>query len=248
MVEFKTEIPDYVAEGISIFVETTQEAVGASLVAIVLYGGLAKGHYDPSGSDVNILVVLEPAGVAQMRALAPSVVAGQETFGLSVQILTRRDFERSTDVFPIMFLDIQQHHQLLAGEDVLSDLEIEREHLRLRCEQGLKNLLIQLRKLYVEQEREAAAIEMTLLFMTPSFLLMLNAVLMLEGHPGCTSREELVSVAGERDPTLGETLSQLLAIKRGELELELESLDALYQNFMFAVEAVAEHIDALEDG
>ena len=45
--------------------------------------------------------------------------------------------------------DMQQDYILLCGQDVMKDLTIKRDHLRLRCEQEIKNLMLRLRSSYL---------------------------------------------------------------------------------------------------
>jgi hypothetical protein len=133
-------MPDLVRHGLDRFCRDLQEALGEQLLAIVLYGGLAKGEYSPTGSDVNVMVVVREVTIETLDNVLLPVQRGIRDFGLAIMLLSDEDLRRSTDVFPTKFLDIQHHHQLLWGADVLEGLEISRDHLRLRCEQEIKNL------------------------------------------------------------------------------------------------------------
>ena len=56
--------------------------------------------------------------------------------------MTRQELERSTDVFTIELLDMQQHHRVLFGEDVVQGLQIPMHLHRVQVEYELREKLI----------------------------------------------------------------------------------------------------------
>ena len=63
--------------------------------------------------------------------------------------MTESQIEKSLDSFPIEWLEIQERHLLLEGDDVLAGLEVPRTYLRLQCEHELRGKHIQLRQAYL---------------------------------------------------------------------------------------------------
>ena len=82
---------------------------------MILYGGLAKDEYEPRTSDVNVMVVLKEVTVEVLDKVASPVQEGLRAFRLAVMVLSENDLRRSTDVFPIKFLDMQKYHRLRAS-------------------------------------------------------------------------------------------------------------------------------------
>ena len=64
----------------------------------------------------------------QDKAVGP-IRQGERDHRFSVMLLSEDNMRRSTDVFPIKFTDIQQFHHVLAGREVLSDLQGQRSTL-----------------------------------------------------------------------------------------------------------------------
>ena len=60
--------------------------------------------------------------------------------------MTRDEIERSTDVFTIELLDMQQHHRVVFGEDVLQGLSIPANLHRVQVEYELREKLALLRQ------------------------------------------------------------------------------------------------------
>ena len=158
----RPEWPSAVGAVLEPTVRELQRVLGPRCVSVVLFGGLAKGEFIPERSDVNLLVVVEEVTIGLLDEVAPLLAQGAGAVRLGLLLLSEEDLRRSTDVFPIKFLDIQRHHQVLAGRDVFEGLEIARGHLRLRCEQEIKNLLLRLRQFYLERARRPEWIESTL--------------------------------------------------------------------------------------
>src|SRR5262249_33717493 len=72
---------------------------------------------------------------------------------------TRSQLEKSIDVFPIEWLDIQERHLRIEGEDLFQTLEVPRTYLRLQCEHELRGKHIQLRQAYLLSPAKGAEME-----------------------------------------------------------------------------------------
>jgi len=118
------------------------------LVSIALYGSATREDYIPSTSDVNILIVTKYLDIPAMKKVLDPVAISRQ-YNIAPFFITENDLRTSTDIFPVKFLIMKENYQVLVGQDVLHDLEIKREHLRLRCEQETMNILLQLRRYYI---------------------------------------------------------------------------------------------------
>jgi len=65
-----TAIPKLVRDGLDQLCGQLRDALGEQLVSVVLYGGLAKGEYVSSNSDVNVMLVLRDARVEALDKTA----------------------------------------------------------------------------------------------------------------------------------------------------------------------------------
>ena len=142
--------PDRIREVLQQFVYDLSTTLGDEVESVVLYGSLVRAEALQTTHDtVNLLTVLRRVSCDLLDKMADSVKRVEARIPLRTMTLTREDLKSSCDVFPIKFHDMQTHHRVLFGEDVLSDLEISDEHLRLRCEQQLKNQMLRLRAIYL---------------------------------------------------------------------------------------------------
>jgi len=125
-----------------------RENLEQNLMSITLYGSSARDDYMPGRSDINLLVLTSSLGFSTMQSLLDPIARGLRV-GIHPLLMTEADLLSSTDIFPVKFLSMKESHYTLWGEDPLEELSIAREHIRLRCEQELMNLLLRLRRHYV---------------------------------------------------------------------------------------------------
>lgn len=119
--------------------------------SLLVYGSLARGEFREGISDVNLVVVFDDPSADQLVAARPVLRAAWRAVRLEPWVLATDEIPQLADVFPIKIRDIQRRHVLLRGEDLFTGLVVRREHLRLRLEQELRNQLLRLRHLAVEQ-------------------------------------------------------------------------------------------------
>jgi predicted nucleotidyltransferase len=235
-----------VHEGLERFCGQLREALGEELVGVILYGGLAKGEYAPSSSDVNVMVVLSEITLEALDRAVEPISQARRDVHLAALVLSEDDLRSSTDVFPVKFLDMQQHHRLLWGRDVLADLSISRDHLRLRCEQEIKNLMLRLRHFYLQRAHRPELIESTLASAISSFLTSLGAFLFLKTGQPPGGKAAVAEAAGRELGLDGALLRELLALKSGESRPDAAELKRLYAAFMAVVQQAAGLVDRFE--
>jgi hypothetical protein len=239
------DLPLATREALDGFSAAVRDALGDNLVALVLYGGIAKGEFSPATSDVNLMLVVRDATTATLDRLVGPIQQALRDCRLAPMVLTEDDLRRSTDVFPTKFLDMQRHHRLLAGRDVLADLPIADAHLRLRCEQELKNLLLRLRQLYLLRSQRPEQIEATLGRTISAFLATLGVVLLLQTGQAPVGKEAIAAAATDTLGLDGRVLRDVLALKARTSQPDVVELKRLYDDFMTTVERAAEIVDGL---
>lgn len=67
--------------GLSEFIDRLQSALGETLLSVVLYGGAARGRFDPAVSDVNLMLVLSAISIAELDKIAAA--AGPHGWSIS---------------------------------------------------------------------------------------------------------------------------------------------------------------------
>ena len=227
------------------FTREVRDLYGADLVAVVLFGSAATGEHAAGASDINVAVVLRQVSSALLRKAGSRIRAWHRQGFATPLFFDPETLQRSLDVFPIEFLDMQERHRILCGPDLLTSLRIGRGNLRLQCEQELRGKLLRLRQAYVESAGSPEELRRVLLVAAGSLLVLLRTLLRLAGAEPGGPAEAVLERAGGRFATSTAHLRQVYRVKRGEIRLAGSALDALFQGVLEEVESLVRVVDGL---
>jgi len=223
------------------FCEALQGAPDVNLQSVSLYGSAARDDFRPQKSDINLLVVLERIDVAILKSVVEPVALGRH-WRIAPFFITEKNLRASTDVFPVKFLSMQESYRVLVGTDILGALTIRREHLRLRCEQEFKNVLLRLRRHYIM--RGGRGLTDLMAQMIGGILETLRAAVSLT-REGMPSRQETAKAAAEAFGADAGVLEKVQALRKLDSALPKEEEELLYDAFMATVEKVAHAVDQM---
>jgi predicted nucleotidyltransferase len=193
------------------------QAARGNLVAVILYGGLARGRYRPGSSDVNIVLVLRDTSKAALAAIAPTMRAAWRAIRLDPIILTPDEIPRIARSFPIKFLDVKEHHVVLLGDDPLPRLEIPGDRIRARVQQELLNLALRLRRSYIAVADDPPEIARMIGRAAVPLAVQLGGLLRLRGRTVPDDGLDAVfSAAAEAFGLDRETLAGIQAVRAGD--------------------------------
>jgi hypothetical protein len=223
------------------------DALGDELVALVVYGDLAKpGEFDVRNSSIEVMLVAAGVSTAVLDKASGPILKCQRGRRLSVLTVSEEDLKSSCDVFPIKFLDMQQDYHLLWGKDVLASLEISDDHLRLRCEQEIKNLMLRLRGMYLGRANRPRLLAATLTTGGTALMKPLAACMTLKTGVAPTQNHDVIQAAAAEFGLDADVLNRVLALKHESRRAAPEDLKRLYGGFMTAVEKLAREIDQMD--
>jgi predicted nucleotidyltransferase len=240
----ETELGAEDKTAVEAFCEELRKAPNVSIRSITLYGSAARKDYRPGKSDINLLVVVERIDVSILKSVLDPVTRSRR-YGIAPFFITETNLRSSIDVFPVKFLAMQESYKLLWGYDLLKNLEISREHIRLRCEQEIKNLLLRMRRQFLIAGGRGRSLTEMMSRVVVAFLETLRVVLSLtqEDFP---SREEVVNAAAETFNLDAETLRNVKALRDRDVSLSRAEAEQLFDKFMAIVDKVAQIIDKMD--
>lgn len=226
------------------FVDLLRGLSRPELRSVVLYGSAAAGDYVGDRSDYNLLIIAERLGLEDLQALAGPTRRWLESGNPPPMLMTEERLRGSCDVFPIEILDIKDSHRILLGSDVVSDLVVSRENLRLQIEQELKGKLIQLRAACLRVGAEGKDLGNLAVNSLSSFLVLARATLRLFSDE--VPPQKLAAVEGlARYLTIDvETLRQVTRLKEGSLSSREVQPEELFAAYLAAVEQLVDQVDA----
>jgi hypothetical protein len=240
-----TKIPDQPQE---VFVPLTQnylKVFGSELVSLIVYGSAAAGSYVKGKSDINLLVVLTPAGINKLDAAFDTVKYWKKRKVATPLMMTKEFIETSLDSYPIEFLNMKNSHILVYGENVLANLAFQPADLRLQIEREIKGKIILLTQGYLETEGSARALRQLIRNSFTAFISIFNAMLYLKQEKAPQTRRETIKEACNLfslDPAVFELCSD---IKEGKDNLAGPEIIDTFKKYLHEVEKIGNIVDEL---
>jgi predicted nucleotidyltransferase len=227
------------------------DAAAADVRALYVYGSALREDFDPTRSDVNLLLVVKALGQERLDALAAASTRlpkpAVEAIGARYRplILTEEQLLDSADVFPMDLLDLARRRALLSGEDVLAGITIDRADLRRHCEYELRTKIVGLRQAYLQAGGGPSTAQELTIRAASGAATLYRQLLALAGQGDEGRPEALAEAVGAAYAVPGAALAGPF-VARGETSTPADDvLTARFAAFLTALEALIRAVDAL---
>ena len=225
------------------FVRRVREAGGSNVEGVILFGSAVAGDFHEGLSNVNLMCILRDTSLKALHALSPAAKWWDGKKQTPPLCLTKQELQRSTDVFTIELLDMQQHHRVLFGDDPLKDLQIPMDLHRVQVEYELREKLILLRQhLMLADANEARLWEVVLRSVSSLSTLFRHTLIALGDSPS-TSRREAVAALAQRVGFDGGSILKVLDVREGKADRKKIDIVDLAARYLASVEKVIAAVD-----
>lgn len=136
-------------ELLSELVKRLKDAYQDDLVSIILYGSGAATDHHKKHSDLNVLCALRRVGLAELRQGEKAIQWWIKQKQPAPLLLSAEEIRCQDDVFPIEYMDIQQSHRVLYGDDPFGSIQVDKSNHRRQVEHELSSNLLRLRQRYL---------------------------------------------------------------------------------------------------
>jgi hypothetical protein len=184
-----------------------QRVFGDRLRAVVAYPPVAAAGRGPQ--TAYTLALVDTLSFADLSALLTVVPAWHKAGLATPLLLSREEFERTLDIFPLEYGAILSRHEVVYGTWPVDGTRPGDADLRRACERQIKAHLIHLREGYLETHGRPAVIAELLRASAPAFRAALENIARLHGAPSLEGHAALTG-AGV-DP---EVVRQVLAFEQ----------------------------------
>lgn len=226
------------------FLAETDRVLGQAYSA-VLYGSAARGDYIPGRSDINLMLVLDQLTPATLRSLSHGFTTWRKSIGEPPLILSRPEWNRANDAFPIEITDMRLSYRVLRGSDPLEGVQIDLTDLRKALEREFRGKLLRLRQGYATFAPEPAALGSLGLQSAATILVLLRGVLTAARQPVSTTSTEVVR---DTAALVGFEAEHVLHVVSHRADREWRCQAPDFENYMNAVEQTARYVDQLQLG
>jgi predicted nucleotidyltransferase len=219
---------------------------GEDLVSIILYGSGARGEYVPKKSDINFLIVLSDSGIERLGSAVSTVAKWRKRNVRTPLVMTEGYIQSSLDAFPLEFFNIKSAYQVVCGQDVLKDLVIGKDDLRLQCERELKAKLLLLRESFLEAEDKRNLLRELVGQSVSAFVSIFKALLYLRGEDVPEKVEAVLSAMAQGFGLDADLFQGLWSIKRGEEKPGKDELKEIVQKYIKVIRNLSRVVDQME--
>ena len=229
------------------FIDDLRSTHGKTLSSVILYGSAAAGDFVPHQSDYNILIALHKIGPVDLRN-AHACVREWVRLGNPVPVyFTVSELQNAADVFPIEFHQMSVARKVLLGPDVLADLNISDNFLRLQTEYELRSKLIQLRRQYIPASTSVDGLKKLMGDSLASFAALFRAVLILRGFDPPATKHEIVALTAHQLEIDGAPFEKIFNIRENNFTQALDEISAneLFGAYMEQIENVINAVDSI---
>ena len=232
---------------ISEFVGRLRTAAGANLESVILFGSAVAGDFHPEFSNVNLFCVIRDSSFAALQALAPAVKWWDAQKQPPPLFMTRDEIEHSTDVFTIELLDMQRHHRVLFGEDILQGLSIPANLHHIQVEYELREKLALLRQHLLLASGNDTRMWELLLRSVSSFATLFRHALMVLGHDAPVGKREAVEALSKQIGFDASGILQVLDVRERKVDRRKFEVADVFSRYLAAIEQVTAAVDKMLD-
>jgi hypothetical protein len=232
---------------ISEFVSRMRAAAGANLESVILFGSGAAGDFHSGFSNVNLFCVIRDSSFAALQELAPAVKWWDSQKQPPPLFMTADELARSADVFTIEFLDMQQHHRVLFGEDVVKNLSIPTSLHRVQVEYELREKLALLRQHLLIASGNDSRLWEVLLRSVSSFSTLFRHALIVLGQDAPVGKRDAVQALSKQVGFDASGILQVLDVRERKSERKLFDVAGVFSRYLAAIEQTTAAVDKMLD-
>lgn len=227
-------------------VEKLKKAYGDRLVSVVLYGSAATGEHREKFSDFNVLCVLSEVTTRELGASDDVFRWWREQGSPAPQLLSERELATCTDCFAIEFHDIQHHHRILFGKDLLTGLVVDDSFYRAQVEHELRAKLLRLRQKAPGMMADPDLLRRLLLDSVSTFCVLFRHALLLHGKDAPVQKREVIARCGEAFGLNTKPFDTLLDVRQERIKPRDAEPAALMGPYLEGIAQVIDAVDRLE--
>ena len=214
--------------------------------SIHVTGTAVTDDFNDSFSDVNSIIVLKQMDVKFLESLAPLGKKHGKNRVAAPLIMTPHYIQNSLDVFPVEFLNFKLVHATVFGEDILREMEIGRNDLRLQCEREIKTKLIWLRQGYLSSRGDRKALAEGFLHSITGYIPLFRGIIVLFEREAPVRHGEVITALSEAVNLNTDVYARVLKKRHEKMDLSIEELNTLFEDYYDATDKIRTVIDDLQ--
>jgi hypothetical protein len=227
------------------YVKEVKGVFGEQLEGMLLYGSAVRGEFLPGRSNLNILLLVSSYDSAVLKKYSALHRQWSKEQIVVPLFLTEEELRMSAGVFPLEFLEIQEHHRVLGGRDPFIGFHVKADRLREEVVQGITSNLLRLRQRYVEGGGSDDATTILLPLSITATLPLLRGVQRLLGRPLLSHSDSVIKDVAEQLNLDLHGLLDALLLKRGQISPGPHEVPRLFDRYLQAMTLLTRAVEQL---
>lgn len=221
------------------------ELFGNDLVSIIVFGSASSHEYVHKKSDINTVVVLNDEGIADVWRAQKSIAKWSKKRIACPYFMTKAYIEASLDSFPVEFFNIRSTRHVLFGENVLKDIKVRNQDLRLECERDLKGKLLQLRRGVVMTGGSVSELKHLVRHSLSAFTSIFRALLFLRNEKVPEKKTGVLHAACEAFGLDAKLFKELYAVREGKEKIKRDDWIPVMKRYIAEIEKLCIIVDQM---
>jgi hypothetical protein len=227
-------------------VSQLRAAYGTALRSVVLYGSAARSDHDAKRSDYNVLVIVDALDPSRLAAASAASRAWAEAGNPAPLTLTMSEWRGSSDIFPMEYADILEHHSVLHGDPPFDGIRVEQRDLRLQLEQEAMGKLLKLRQGVLASGNDAGRQVELLAASASAIMIILRALVRLHGKTAPRDNVALVEEAGRTAGFDSAPFARVVRHVRGESKISSAEAGDVLAGYLKGMEGLVGYLDRFQ--
>jgi len=213
--------------------------------SVLLFGSAARGDFIAGRSNINLLVMVRPFTVDVLQRAGRLHRQWGKHQIVAPLMMTEEELRRSCYLFPLEYLQMQDHHVLLIGRDPFGAWPMEDRQLGWQCEQELMANLFRLRQRFVEGEGRAEAILALLILSITAVMPCLRGLLRVLGQASKGRDAEILERLPRALQFDSTVLLEMLEMKRGMSSPGALEWTKVYERYLQNLESLSQRVQTV---
>lgn len=232
-------------------IENLKKTFENRLSSVFLYGSCAVEDCSRTFPDLNLIVIIENLQAQDLKN-SHSFIKNFAQKGKYLPIfMDKEEWLNSCDVYAIECADIQDRNKILYGENLISNIGVDKSNLRFQCEQETKNLLIRLRQTYLGHAKNKKALKEITKISSKTFVVIFRTILRLLDEIVPTTHGDVVKLFSEKIKTQGidfdyNLFSKVLEFRVNSKAIKDNELDSVIEKLIDSTNYVLKYVDKIE--
>src|SRR5512146_869452 len=233
-------LPEETQRLLQAYVKDVKASVGDRLEGLLIYGSAVRGEFLPGRSNLNMLLVGTAYDAATLKLYAPVHKRWSKEQVVVPLFLTDQELKSSSALFPLEFLEIQEHHRVLGGRDPFVGFHVDTRRLKDAVLQGLAGNVLRLRQRYAEGGGMDDAVTLLLPLSVTSTVPLLRGLQRVLGRPVFSQSNAVITDVAELLKVDLQGMLDALLLKRGQITPGPGEIPRLFDRYLRAATVVAD--------